>query len=261
MKETQTGIRTLWTINSLLDGKKKTQNEIVKYLNKLDQELKIKNIDLIKTNKATESPIIQALSKKKIIEKELVDVEGTNLKANYCTIPNDLETFLNILNEIEENDVQKQRKKFFINNLINSKIGQKQINKELVTKLLKKENITHVKLNDLEKNLIKTILIYSPQSLEYTVQSIQKNQQEWKINDAKDYFLFKLQTLFNLDLLEQYLLNNQNQTKSDNKIEIETKISLNPHLKADEQLSTQITNENMNFLFIKDILKQEIIYQ
>ena len=98
MKGKQTNLRTLWTINTLLDGEEKTQTEIVKELKKIGKnnysEDSEEATQLVKTSKSIESPIIKHLTEQKIINVELKDFYSSNLKANYCTIPLNLETFI-----------------------------------------------------------------------------------------------------------------------------------------------------------------------
>ena len=197
MKGKQTELRTLWTITILLDGEEKNQTEIVKLLKEIGKNLITRNGDtteanqLIKTTKAIESPIIKHLTDKNIIKGKLKDLKGSNLKANYCTISNDLEIFINILNEINSSNIDETRKKFFISKLIDSEIGQKQINPELIIKLFQKNKLYQMDLKSQEKSLIQFLLFNSPQALKYTIESIQNKNKEWKLPNQKNIIFIK----------------------------------------------------------------------
>lgn len=258
MKGKQTNIRTLWTINTLLDGAEKTQTQIVKELNQIGKEIKNSKEaeELRKTTKAIESPIIKDLTKKNIINGQLKSLKGSNLKANFCTIPNTLESFINVLDEINNSLVDDKQKKFFISSLIESNLGEKQIKKELLIRLLEKQKIPQINFNKEEKEFIKFTLLNSPLALRYTILSIQNRDKEWELIEAKNYYIYKIQTLLNLDLLDQYL----SQTYTDistTAIEFETKISFNENLISNKPLSAQIDINNMNFKFIHKLVPEQ----
>lgn len=255
MKETQTSLRTLWTINSLLEGTK-NQKQITQWINKIDQQLKNnqKNITSIKTTKATLSPIIKELNKKEIITIEYQDVPGTNLKSHYCTIPNNLQTFVKIIKEIENSTTHPERKKYFINYLTKSELGETQINEEILPKLLKKQNRT-LKLNNQEKDFVTKILKESPQALNYTINSIENKSKEWKIKNIKEYYFYMIQTLLNLDLLEKYPDQHFNSHKTTNSIKYKTEISFEYNKKLENGIKTDISSDKTFFLFIHNIDK------
>lgn len=264
MKETQTSIRTLWTILSLIDDGSKNQTEISEWLDDVDQKLQSNNkVSLIKSSPPIISPIIKYLKQKKIIEIEYKDVKGTNIMANYCSIPNDLKTFINIMNEIESSQVEDARKRFFIRYLTKSKIGQKHIKADLIRKLLKNYKLPVFETTKEEENFIITTLQQSPKSLNYTINSIQKQQKEWHLKEAKDYYLYKIQNLLNLDILEQYPLHVSNLDKSQ-KIQFQTIISFIEDYKSPNQLNTDIKLDSIRLSFSTNLshtesnLEQEI---
>lgn len=255
MKGKQTNLRTLWTINTLLDGEEKTQTEIVKEL-KLIGKNKYPNdseeaTQLIKTSKAIESPIIKHLTNKKIINVELKDFYSSNLKANYCTISNNLKTFVKILDEIENSILNESQKKFFTSQLIDSPMGQKSINNDLLPILLKKKEISEVQFDNNEKNIITLILKNSPRALNYTIKSINKQQKEWKLKEAKDYYLSKINTLLFLDLLDTYPITYENESQK--KINFKIEISYYSKFDAIKEISTEITPEKMFINFQQNI--------
>jgi hypothetical protein len=262
MKGKQTHIRKLWTINTLLDGEEKNQTQIVNELNQIGKKLKqintygIDNTEanqLITTTKPIETPIIKDLTNKKILKGQLKDLKGSNLKANFCFIPFNQTTFIKILNEIENSNIAEKQKNFFVSQLISSELGHKIINKELITKFLQKNQI-YVKFEEDEKKIIKFTLLKSPQALKYSILSIQNQQEEWKINEAKDFYLFKLHLLLCLDSVDQSISQNEN-------IEFKTNISFNQDNKSYKPLSTEITSENEYFYISQNFKKTKTLDQ
>lgn len=255
MKAKQTNIRTLWTISTLLNGEEKNQTQIVKELKKIGKEkYPEKNEEgsqLIKTTKAIESPIIKDLTNKGIISGELKDLPKGNLKANFCRISSSRETLIKILDEIDKSIVDESQKKFFSSKLISSPLGQKYISNDLLPFLLKKNEIIDVQFDNYEKDKITFILKNSPQALNYTIKSINKQQKEWELKEAKDYYLSKINTLLLLDLLDTYLITYEN--KSQQKINFKIEISYYSKVDAIKEIYTEITSEKMFINFQQDI--------
>lgn len=256
MKELQKDLRTLWTIISLLDGQRKNQNQITKFLNNID--ILIKKLDvnkfqgLIKTNNSLQSPIIIELSEKEIIERELVDVEGKNLKANICSIPVNVNSLSNIIVLIDNSQIRENRKKFFLNQVIVSEFGKELIDYKIIPKLLEINNISSIPFTSAEKKFINHALRNSPQALRYTILSINNRRSDWKqhTND-RNFFLYKLQALLNLDLIEQYSHLHEIQD-SGKKIEFNTEITILHDFKSKDILKTDISEANMKFNLLLD---------
>lgn len=203
MKQTHKDIRKLWIIQLLLDGKRRTQKEITNELKNIGKKIEIHQNPLIQVSEAAISPIITSLDKK-IIKKEDKIIQSTNIKANLCSIPQNLETFTNILLEIADSKISETRKSFFIRCLINSKYGTLFINDELIQNLLKHNNLPAMKLKDFEKKFITKMLRASPQALNYLNLSISNKGPEYKQSDAKQKLLIMLQTFLNLDLIDPF---------------------------------------------------------
>jgi len=248
MKESQTSLRTLWTIKSLLEGGEKNQTQIVDYINKKTDNPEINKIKPKKTNKATISHVIKYLKTKNIIDIISREVEGTNLNANYCSIPNNLKTFIKIVNEINDSQIQNKNKKYFINGLIHSQIGNKLIKPSIINTLLQKNKNQPIEFKKSEEEFITFTLKNSPQALNYTINSIQAENKEWNLENPKNYYLFKIHTLLLLDMMDNYYI--QNKATNTKQLQYDSKISLKENQEMKNLLITNIKPKQFEFNLI-----------
>lgn len=213
MRESLTSLRRLWTIIILLDGEKRNQKEIVGYLKEIDNEIKEKkdyrDLKYLNANKSTQSLIMNYLEKKRIIEINPEDYKkeikpgvfkDTNLKANMCSILDDFDTFLKIIFEIIESNINENRKNFFTLYLLNSDYASKYLDGNFIPRLQKEKKLPIWKLDKYEEEKITLILRTSPRAFIYTVTAI--NNRESYLKEDSEKFVDMILINFNLDLID-----------------------------------------------------------
>lgn len=250
MKETQTSLRTLWTIISLLDGEMKNQTDLVKYLNSIHSKINNYPTTPIKTDKSTFSHIIKYLSNKKIIKIRSKDVEGTNLKANYCYLVNNFQTFTRIIDEITISKVDDRRKNFFINCLVRSEIGKTQLKPKIIKNLIE-NNFPDEVFNENEIKFIINAIKNSPQALIYTMKII-RNYKDSNLSEDINFYLYKTQALLNLDILEQFH-NFQTSTDIGKQVKFETNITFPTSISKNE-IKSIITDDSNKFILLSNYI-------
>lgn len=236
MREIKKDLKKIWVVITLLDGSKKTQDQIKEEINKIDKKIeRIKENDdyynfktikenikdeakqkrikdewyeysekgkenaLIEFDKTSKTEIFGPLEEIGIIKRKDVPKEKSNVLPKLCWIPDNFDNLKRIIGFIHDSRIDPMRKAFFRNYFVSSKLGKKFMD-ELLSSIPELINDLNPPLNEKELKIVDSLILISPGCLKYVLDHI-KEKSIIK-NYDKDIFLFELQARFASNIMQ-----------------------------------------------------------